>query len=140
MHDFDVERAEGKVTDRAEREFMLGGQVFVHKVAVRPEAMTEWEDMPDDVTAADALLITDKTVLAFIEDDGDAHARYRAVRENEDDPLTVTDIGKVLVWLIGKATGRPTGARLLSTAGRAATKVATPSTDDLPLPVAALTG
>lgn len=73
--------------------------------------------------------ILDETVLAMIEPgpDGEAHARYRALREDEDDPVEIEDLSAIVAWLTKKETGRPTGRPGGSTPGPPST--GTSSTD-----------
>lgn len=129
MHDFDLERQERYTADR---EFKLGGEIFIRKPAVRPEVMIAYEDMSMEASAAESLAVVDKTILSFIEDTNDAHARYQALRERDEDPVSIRDLNQLVVWLISESTKRPTSALLLSEPGRAPTgtnSTATSSTE-----------
>lgn len=130
MKDFDQERALRSANDR---EFRIGGRVFTRLASVRPEVLFEYEDMPADVGAADAMRIMDDTLKKFLEGD-DAAAQYDAMRAQEEDAVTVNDLAALLQWLIAESTGRPTVRPLRSTDGPVPTRATTPSTDDSPLP------
>jgi hypothetical protein len=86
------------------------------------------------ITQLEAL---DTTIIGMIEPDDDAHARYRALRANEDDPLEVEDLMEVVKWCSAEDTGRPTMQPSVSTPGPVST--GTPSTDvsSSPVPAAA---
>ncbi len=72
--------------------------------------------------------IIDSIFLLKIEKDDDAEARYQAVRENDEDPLTVEDLREVVDWMIEESSNRPTGSPSGSTGGRRST--GTSSTED----------
>ncbi len=112
MHDFD-ERREERAT--ADREFKLGGEVFVRRSGIRPERMTDYEDLTPQASSRDALKVIDNLILSFLEPDG--HDRYLKLREREEDPLTVSDLNDLVRWLISETTGRPTRLLSLSTPG-----------------------
>lgn len=136
MKDFDQERA---LRSSADREFRIGGVTFTRKASVRPEVLFEYEDMPRDVGAAEAMAIMDRTLVQFLEGD-DAEARYRAMREQTEDAVTVNDLTALLKWLIAESTGRPTLPPSPSTAGHGQTTATTQSTGDSEPPEAAPTG
>ena len=115
MRDFDLERRERYEVDRT---FRIGGETFVRKPAVRPEVMLAYEDMSMEATAADSLEVVDQTILSFIEDTDGAHDRYRALRERDEDPVSIRDLNGLVVWLIAESTKRPTSALSLSEPGR----------------------
>ncbi len=112
MQDFDVKRAERSAADR---EFKLGGEVFVRRTGIRPERMTAYEDLTPKASSIDALKVIDDLILSFLEPDG--HDRYRALRERDDDPVTVSDLNDLVRWLISETTGRPTQRLSPSTPG-----------------------
>lgn len=106
MKNFDTERKAREIPVE-ERTFVLGGETFIGRSSVRPEVLTKWDGIGDDMPITEVLKATDDTILALIEDDG-AHARYLALRAKEDDPLTVPDLVAVGMWLVEVQTGRPT--------------------------------
>ncbi len=133
-------RAKRPVEDRT---FMLGGQEFVVRARVRPEVLTPMDTIQDAVRGPNGevvqrgtpigqdIAVMDDVLVSLIEDTDDAHARYRALRADEDDPIEIEDIRDVLMWAIGLVTGRdgedgrdPTGSASGSTpsAARTATR------------------
>ena len=123
MRNFDEERQE---RIDADREFQIGGERFVRRSGVKPHVMFAYEDMKTDTKAAEAYEIVRDTIFAFVEPDG--HERLQAVLDRDDDPVTIADLNRVLIWLISETTGRPTGARSSSPGGGATT--GTQSTED----------
>jgi hypothetical protein len=112
MHDFDRDREQ---RHSADRQFKIGGEVFTRRPAVRPEAMTAYEDLTPGASASEAVEVIDNLILAFLEPSD--HERYRALREREEDPLNVTDLNDLVRWLIIETTRRPTQQPSPSTAG-----------------------
>lgn len=118
MKNFDDHRA--KRLNRAERTFQIGGEKFIAKASVRPEAIAEWDAMdPEKTPPAEIIRISDTTILALVEESGPvevygeddvAAERWRNVRLREgDDALNTADIIELLKWLIGvQSGGRPT--------------------------------
>lgn len=115
MKNFDTDRKTREIPVE-ERTFQLGGETFVARSSVRPEALTKWDSISDDMNVTDVLKATDDTILALIEDGDNAHERYTALRAREDDPLTVPDLVEVGTWLVEVQTGRPTEPPTASTA------------------------
>jgi hypothetical protein len=107
VKNFDTERKAREIPVE-ERTFVLGGETFIGRSSVRPEALTKWDGITEDMSVGDVLQATDDTILALIEDTDDAHARYLALRQKEEDPLTVPDLVAVGTWLVEVQTGRPT--------------------------------
>lgn len=131
MKDFDAERqrreeAEATVEDR---DFKIGGEFFRAKRKVRPEVLIELSKIEAMADNLDGILETmDSTIQAMIEPNDDAYARYRAMRERDDDSLVdLDDLQEVVSWLIEVFTGRPTEQPGDSSAGRGST--GTNSTD-----------
>lgn len=130
MKDFDTERALRVERDRT---FKLGGRTFTRKAGVKPEALTEYEDMPDDVSAQDAVAIMDRTLLAFLIPED--HASFNEMRSEEaENEVTVDDLADLVRWLIAENTGRPTSKPSPSSDGAGQTKAPTPSTAPSPSP------
>jgi hypothetical protein len=107
MKNFDTERKEREIPEE-ERTFTLGGETFIGKSVVRPEALTKWDGITQEMEVTEILTATDETILALIENRDDAHARYTALRQREDDPIGVNDLVEVGKWLVEVQTGRPT--------------------------------
>lgn len=108
MKNFDTSRKARKRTHE-ERTFVLGGEEFVAKASLHPSAMAGYDSIDEDTKVNDVLDIVDELILESIEDTDNAHARYRVVRENRDDPVTVEDLTDLTKWLVEIQTGRPTG-------------------------------
>lgn len=106
MKDFDTKRKERSDRDRS---FKIGGETFVRRTGLRPEILLPWEKIGDDTPASEVLETIDLLVTDFIESGDDAVARYKALREREDDPVTLEDLQELVEWLVAEQTGRPTG-------------------------------
>lgn len=120
MHDFDEERL---VKYQEDRKFKLGGEEFTHRPTVRPELMAEWEDITNETTAKEALVLTDRLILAWLDTDADPTAvkRFKALRERETDPIGGGDLSKLVTWLYRQSTRRPTTTPEPSSAGSGST-------------------
>lgn len=162
IKDFDAVRA----ADRPERPiearmFRLGGEVFVMRDSVRPDALTPLDIAMRDPkfdnntcgvceqpriahragaggklitgncdgfapkmidpgpTLQDRIQAFDTVFVSLTEPDDNAHARYRALREREYDPILLPDLIKVIEWMTEEQTGRrPTGSPSVSSDGR----------------------
>lgn len=109
MKDFDAERRQRHEEGRDARTFSLGGETFVVKAEIRPEALAEYERMSGDTDAHEALRIIDDLVVSFLEEDDDAEGRYRGVRARTDDPIGMATLEALVEWLVETQTSRPTG-------------------------------
>ena len=133
MQNFDESRDARKASDRT---FQIGGELFVRKVGVRPEVIAAYESLNEATNATETLALIDSVVCDMIDDDGQAladgeritkvgakgHARYRKLREREDDPISLGDMTGLVEWLIETETGRvPTQQPSPSRRGRAGT-------------------
>lgn len=112
----------------ADRMFQIGGETFTRKASVRPEVLTEFEDMDAGHPAADALRIIDDLIVELLEPHDNAAARWHALREREEDALSAEDMQSLVEWLIGEMTGRPTSKPSSSTSSPATLPPGTPST------------
>jgi hypothetical protein len=106
MIDLDAERAERP----AEQTIKIGGETFRARVSVRPEALVPWEDfyLSDDTSAAASIRVLDETILVFLV--AEDHERYLALRQREEDALTVQDMTKLVQALLEASADRPTEA------------------------------
>ncbi len=127
MKNFDTDRKKRQRT-KEQRTFQVCGETFVMKKAIRPEALAAFDDLTEDASLRESMEIIDGMFLTLIEKDDDAEARYRAVREQEDDPLSIDDIREMIDWMVEESSGRPTGSPSVSTGGREPT--GTSSTDE----------
>jgi hypothetical protein len=118
VKNFDERR---KQRAEADRLFQIGGETFVMRAGVRPEALTPYENLTPEAGASEALAVIDDLIVEFIEDNDDAHSRYRNLRERSDDPITMQDLQELTKWLVEQQTGRPTVPPSPSTASPATT-------------------
>jgi hypothetical protein len=110
MKNFDEKRHLRRSLTVDDRSFTLGGEIFVAKASMRPEALTDYDRIDETTSLTETLQIVDGVILKFLEKNPDnAPARYRKIRENEDDPVTVEDLLDLVQWLVEVQTGRPTG-------------------------------
>lgn len=114
MKDFDQVREERRQADRS---FKIGGETFVRKVGVRPEVLAEYEKLEETTAATETLELIDGIVVDLIEDADGGHDRYRALRQREEDPLSLADMQEMVQWLVEEETGRPTQPPSPSTRG-----------------------
>lgn len=93
-----------------DRDFILGGEQFTIRASVRPEALIKYESLDASDDIATTLATIDGLIIAFLEPGpgGDAHNRYKAVREREDDPISVEDLQELVEWMMEVYTARPT--------------------------------
>lgn len=105
MKNFDEKRAQRQAIDR---HFQIGGEQYVARVSVRPEKLSPYEQLKESDDITETLKIIDELIIAFIETGNDAHARYRAMREREEDAVGVEDLQDLVEWLMEIHTGRPT--------------------------------
>jgi len=117
MKDFDIARDERSAQDR---DFRIGGESFRMKSAVRPEAMIGYEGLTGETSALDALRVVDDMVISFLEG-ADAEARYRKLRERDEDPVSMDDLNALVEWLVTEQTGRPTQVPSPSSGGHEST-------------------
>lgn len=117
MKDFDEVR---EARRNADRTFQIGGELFVRKVGVKPEVIAAYDQINMGMGASETLEMIDQVVLDMIDNDGtatadgdtivrvgeDGHARYTALREREEDPLSLADMQDLVGWLIEEETSR----------------------------------
>jgi hypothetical protein len=121
MKDFDVDR-EQRHREReqalGDRSFKLGGETFTYKANVAVDVLRNLtSDAP--LTGAAYIDAIHSSCLEMIEDDGDSHARFSALLERRDDPVTMEDLQAVFTGLVEEAFKRPTQASSLSGDGDA---------------------
>lgn len=131
MKNFDVERKH-RHTPVEDRTFVLGGETFVAKEDVHPSVLVAF-DRIDGANFETLFEVIDGMIVDLIEPDNDSADRYRRIRENTDDPITIETMTSVSNWLVEVMTGRPTGQPSGSAPGRPQT--GTPSTGVSSLPV-----
>lgn len=104
MKDFDQDWQERKSVEA--RTFRFCGETFVMKKAVKPETLAIRDDIDENAPVSTAMAALDDLFLSMVEPDGDAEARYRAVRELPDG-LGIADMNEIIDYLVEKQTGRP---------------------------------
>lgn len=115
MQDFDKAREERAAEDRS---FKIGGETFVLRSGVRPEIIAAYDSIQEDSKASDVIQAFDRLVLDLIVEDDDAAARWTALRERTEDPVTLDDLGELVKWAMEMMTSRPTQASSPSPRGR----------------------
>lgn len=105
MKDFDEAR---RARAEQDREFTIGGERFVMRAGVRPEALTAYEQLQPGTGSAKTLSVIDELVMAFVEPEDDASGRWTRLRERDADPVTLQDLQQLVEWLVEGQTGRPT--------------------------------
>lgn len=108
--------------------FEVCGEKFTMR-NVRPEVLALWEeeDAKEPASGVKAVEVTDKRILAFLDNGNGQHERWKALREREDRALSIGQLGGILEWMIEVQTARPTNQPSPSGRGRgasAATSVA----------------
>lgn len=142
-----VERSQKPVEERT---FTIGGETFVARASVAPEAFARWSMMTagefvlrdgqgkpildgkgepiSTLTEEEALKVYDETVLAFL--DPGQEEKWAAVRDIDAEiPLNLEDVKAVIRWLFEQQSARPTGQPSGSSSGSATAATGTPSTD-----------
>lgn len=113
MKDFDSERRRWAAEDRT---FKLGGETFVARETVMPETLALYEDRLDSEggqSLRNLIETTDVVLLLMIEGGDDlsetgAGGRYQRVRANDDDPVDLDTLAKVVEWIFEVHANRPT--------------------------------
>lgn len=107
MKNFDEQRA---LRAQADRGFVIGGEEFLRRTSVRPEATEPWENVTIDSTQKETLAAIDETVCNLIEpgEKSEAHKRWMKLRLREDDAVSLGDMLELIQWLVAEQTQRPT--------------------------------
>jgi hypothetical protein len=116
MRSFDIQQ---------DLDFQIGGETF-HMKTVRPEVLASWEDAPIPENSADALKVLDERLLIFLDNGNGQHERWKALREREDNALSMGQLRAVLEWMVEVQSTLPTEPPSPSARGRG--KTATSST------------
>jgi hypothetical protein len=131
VHNFDTARqARAEAARAAPRTFQIGGETFVRRDSVRPEVLTAWEAVTPETPASETLEIVDTLVGEFLI--GDGHSRWLALRQRYDDPITLSDMMEVVVWLVQEETTFPTTEPSPSSDGSGGPTTGGSSTDAAP--------
>lgn len=139
MKNFDESRYQERSTRPAsERTFVIGGQSFLLRSAVRPEVLARLDEVdmeaPGQVIAAVDSIIVDCLTEADRE-------KWRQVRTTDDEAtlISLQDLTELLQWVMGALSGRPTERPSDSSDGSAPTgmfsTVVSPSTEPTPSPM-----
>lgn len=117
MKNFDEERQPVRPVE--ERQFVLRGVTLTVRPRLRPEAMATLEDAGDHVSSLTVLAEVDKGMrMLLVPED---HDKWEAIRQNDDDPVSLDEMMAVTAWVIEVESGRPTMAPSASTDGRDST-------------------
>lgn len=135
MKDFDEARAE---REKAERTFKLGGETFVHRVAVAPEKILRWNQASFgeiEMDEAKWIELYDETVLALIEPGQEE--KWAKVRDQDaEHPIGMASLNAVIEWLFVEVSGRPTGPPSDSSDSRGGTGTTSTAASASPAPTA----
>lgn len=102
-----------------ERTFVVRGETFRWR-DVRPEVLTAMGSaIGDDTDPNNIWKAQDEQILLFIHDED--HDKWKALREREEDPVTVRQFNAILEWLVSEQTDRPTPTPSPSASGRGRT-------------------
>jgi hypothetical protein len=123
VKDFDVQRAARRDKSVDDRSFVIAGETFVRRAAVRPEVLNGFDRVEADSPNSVTLTVMDEMFLELVEggeDGGEAEDRYRALRASTDPEtlLTLEDLSEVVEWLVEEQVGRPTGSPSDSSRGQ----------------------
>ena len=127
MKDFD----EGRIAPASDRTFRIGGETFVRKATVRPEALLGWDGITPESKSTETLKVVDQLISDFVTEP----AKWRELRQREEDPVSLQDMMKIVEWLIAGVTGFPTTAPSPSGPGSVPIPVGANSTAISPSPV-----
>jgi hypothetical protein len=120
MRNFDEGRHARRRTEE-ERTFVLHGETFVLRAAVRPEVLNAFDLISDASGVTETMKALDEMFVDLIDDRDGAADRYATIRADDTDPITLEDLDDVVKWMIEVVTGRPTSSPSGSTDGREAT-------------------
>lgn len=101
-------------------EFTLAGETFKARI-VRPEVIAAWEDQEIPEKSVDALKLNDERIELFLDQEDGNVERWRALRAREDNPVSMSQINQLLVWLVELQTTFPTEQPSPSGPGRGRT-------------------
>lgn len=127
----------GFATPREDRAFVVRGETFYRRDVVSADVIAQADDALDGPSAVEGLSLLDGAILLLIEDAGQAHERWVAIRNDRDadDALTLADLIEIKNWLVRGVMRRPTEPSPPSSNGPAAAAPAS-SQDDSPSPEA----
>ncbi len=111
MKDFDAEYG-----DAGDQGFTVKGESFRVNPGVHPSVIQAYEEA-EFSTRADVLRAMDVAIGAFLADD-DARARWKALRERKDDPVTLGHMRAIMSYLYEVESELPTTARASLSGGR----------------------
>lgn len=116
-----------------DRTFTIGGETFTLRPGVRPEEFAEYADMSEDTPARESIEIMDRLILSMIED-LDAEERWKRIRSDTRNPITLEDLSDVSRWMLEEQTGRPTQQPSPSGDGRETTGTTSMGASPSPVP------
>lgn len=107
MRNFDDARAQRAQADRG---FQIGGEQFLRRSSVRPEATEAWEAVNLNSTQKETLAAIDETICNLVEPGkgGEAHKRWMKLRQREEDAVSLGDMLEIVQWLVEEQAQRPT--------------------------------
>lgn len=110
MRDFDDERHMDAL-DPSAREFTIGGEEYRARASVRPETLSAYNTLVDRISSSER--VPDGEVLATLDDaiclmlEEPGAEQWRALRERDEDPLSVRMMWRVASFCVEAVSGRP---------------------------------
>lgn len=100
IKDFDAERGTRR------RQFKIGGETFEVHLGLRPEDLFEADQITSASKPQEVVKAIDGMIAMYFTDPAELE-RWKKVRGNEEDRVTMTELLAVLNWLVSEETGRP---------------------------------
>lgn len=110
LYDFDAERAKRHAEREKEfgdKPFKFGGQEFHVRANVGYLGIKRVAALTETSSGGETFDAIELSVLSMIDPRDEAMERFKAVIENNDDPVTFDDLVDLQNWLIGEQTSRP---------------------------------
>lgn len=98
-------------------EFEIAGEKFLARI-VRPEVIAAWEDEGIPEKSEDALKRTDERIEMFLDQSNGQLDRWRALRARDENPVSMGQLNRLLMWLVEIQTSFPTEQPSPSASGR----------------------
>jgi len=101
-------------------EFEVLGEKFRLRT-VKPEVLAAWEDEKIPENSAEALRLLDQRILIFLDNGDGSHERWKALREREENTLSMGQLQAILEWGVEVQSALPTAQPSPSVRGRGKT-------------------
>lgn len=126
MHNFDQDKPHEAA------QFVLHGETFTLRRAVKPEKLVRFEEMEEaGMKASEKLAMIDEAMFDLLAPAD--HDKWRAIRSDEtEDAVPLGTLAEVIKWSMGAVSGRPPTQP--ESSSESPTQAGTQSTDDSPQP------